>query len=106
MMERNIGLEARLIDDLLDLTRIAKGKLPLRPQLCDAHSLIGLAVEIIRDEAQAKGIVLEQSYSAQRSGLVADPSRFQQVIWNLLRNAVKFTSCRGQRGHRHARFSR
>jgi signal transduction histidine kinase/ActR/RegA family two-component response regulator len=91
MMERNISLEARLIDDLLDLTRIAKGKLPLRPQLCDAHSLISLAMEIVRDDAQEKGLVLERDFSAQRSGLVADPSRFQQVIWNLLRNAVKFT---------------
>ncbi len=91
MMERNIALEARLIDDLLDLTRITRGKLPLRPQLCDAHSLIGLAVEIVRDEAQTKGIILEQKFLAEHSGLMADPSRFQQVIWNLLRNAVKFT---------------
>ncbi len=91
MMERNIALEARLIDDLLDLTRIAKGKLPLRPQLCDAHSLISLALEIVRDEAQSKGIALEREFTARHSGLMADPSRFQQVIWNLLRNAVKFT---------------
>ncbi|MGI8435623.1 MAG: PAS domain S-box protein [Chthoniobacterales bacterium] len=91
MMERNIGLEARLIDDLLDLTRITRGKLPLRPQLCDAHSLIGLAVEIVRDEAQTKGIAVEQELQATNSGLMADPSRFQQVVWNLLRNAVKFT---------------
>ncbi|MGI8891608.1 MAG: PAS domain S-box protein [Chthoniobacterales bacterium] len=95
MMERNIALEARLIDDLLDLTRITRGKLPLRPQLCDAHSLIGLAVEIVRDEALVKGIAIEQDFEAQRSGLMADPSRFQQVIWNLLRNAVKFTPAGG-----------
>lgn len=91
MIERNIALEARLIDDLLDLTRIAKGKLPLRPQLCDAHSLISLAMEIVRDEAQEKGLVLERDFKATQCGLMADPSRFQQVIWNLLRNAVKFT---------------
>lgn len=95
MMERNIGLEARLIDDLLDLTRITRGKLPLRPQLCDAHSLIALAVEIVRDEAQAKGISVQQKFEATKSGLMADPSRFQQVIWNLLRNAVKFTPSGG-----------
>lgn len=100
MMERNIALEARLIDDLLDLTRITRGKLPLRPQLCDAHSLIGLAVEIVRDEAQAKGIVLEQDFHAEHSGLMAAPSRFQQVIWNLLRNAVKFTPPGGSVGIR------
>jgi nitrogen-specific signal transduction histidine kinase/ActR/RegA family two-component response regulator len=91
MMERNIALEARLIDDLLDLTRISRGQLHLRSELCDAHSLIGLAVEIVRDDALAKGISLERKLRAQHSGLVADPARFQQVIWNLLRNAVKFT---------------
>ena len=91
MMERNIALEARLIDDLLDLTAISKGKLKLRREMCDAHSLIGLAVEIVRSEAQAKGLVLEQQFQAPSSGLNADPARFQQVIWNLLRNAVKFT---------------
>jgi CheY-like chemotaxis protein len=91
MIERNIALEARLIDDLLDLTRIAKGKLPLRPQPCDAHSLISLAIEIVRDAAREKGLVIERHFEAQKSGLMADPSRIQQVVWNLLRNAVKFT---------------
>jgi PAS domain S-box-containing protein len=91
MVERNIGLEARLIDDLLDLTRIARGKLLLRTQKCDAHSLIGLALEIVRDEALTKGITLEREFAAAHSGLDADPARIQQVIWNLLRNAVKFT---------------
>ncbi len=91
MMERNIALEARLIDDLLDLTRIAQGQLRLRAEPCDAHSLIGLAVEIVRDDAFAKAIAIERNFGAHLSGLVADPARFQQVIWNLLRNAVKFT---------------
>ncbi len=91
MMERNISLEARLIDDLLDLTRIAQGQLRLRSEPCDAHSLIGLAVEIVREDAYAKAITIERNFSAPLSGLVADPARFQQVIWNLLRNAVKFT---------------
>ena len=95
MMERNIALEARLIDDLLDVTRITQGKLPLRPQLCDAHSLISLAVEIVRDDAQARGIAINRSYDAELSGLVADPARFQQVMWNLLRNSVKFTPAGG-----------
>ncbi|MGI8431258.1 MAG: hybrid sensor histidine kinase/response regulator [Chthoniobacterales bacterium] len=91
MIERNIALEARLIDDLLDLTRIAQGQLRLRAEPCDTHSLIGLAVEIVRDDAFAKSIAIERSFAAELSGLVADPARFQQVIWNLLRNAVKFT---------------
>ena len=91
MMERNIALEARLIDDLLDLTTIARGKLHLRSVPVDAHSLIGLAVEIVRGDALAKEISIERHLDANRSGLMADPARFQQVIWNLLRNAVKFT---------------
>lgn len=95
VLERNIALEARLIDDLLDLTRISRGKLALRPQPCDAHSLIGLAIEIVRDDAQAKGITFQRDLAAHHSGLIADPARFQQVIWNLLRNAVKFTPAGG-----------
>jgi PAS domain S-box-containing protein len=96
MMERNIALEARLIDDLLDLTAISRGKLQLRAQACDAHSLIGLAIEIVRADARVKDIAIERSFAAARSGLLADPARFQQVIWNLLRNAVKFTPAGGR----------
>jgi PAS domain S-box-containing protein len=96
MMERNIAVEARLIDDLLDLTRVARGKLPLHLQLCDIHSLIRLAVEIVRDETQTKGIAVEQKLDAVQSGVIGDPARFQQVMWNLLRNAVKCTPAGGR----------
>ncbi|MES2569855.1 MAG: PAS domain S-box protein, partial [Verrucomicrobiota bacterium] len=96
MMERNIGLEARLIDDLLDLTRIARGKLHLRLQACDAHSLVRLAVGIVSEEARTKGMSLECEFYARRSTISVDPARFQQVIWNLLRNAVKFTPSGGR----------
>jgi len=91
MMERNIALEARLIDDLLDLTTISRGRLKLRKQRCDVHSLIALALEIVQPEAAAKGIRIEPTFAAAHSGLSVDPARFQQVMWNLLRNAVKFT---------------
>ena len=91
MMERNVALEARLIDDLLDLTRITRGKLDFRGQRCDTHSLIGLAIEIVSDDAMTKGISIQREFTARYSGLNADPARFQQVIWNILRNAVKFT---------------
>lgn len=96
MMERNIALEARLIDDLLDLTAISRGKLKLRPEPSDAHSLISLAVEIVRSDAQSRGLTIAQEFDAPRSGLLVDPARFQQVIWNLLRNAVKFTPAGGR----------
>lgn len=91
MIERNVALEARLIDDLLDLTKISRGKLHLRSEPCDAHSLIGLAIEIVRDHAREKEITIERHFTAQHSGITADPARIQQVVWNLLRNAVKFT---------------
>lgn len=91
MIERNITLEARLVDDLLDVTKVAHGKLLLRPERCDAHFLIGLAVEIVSDEAAVKGVTVERNLTAPRSEIVADPARFQQVIWNLVRNAIKFT---------------
>jgi len=91
MMERNITLEARLIDDLLDVTRIAHGKINLHREPCEAHSLIGRAIEIVREDARFKDVAIEQAFNAQQSGLVVDPARFQQVIWNLLRNSVKFT---------------
>ncbi len=91
MIERNVSLEARLIDDLLDLTSVAEGKLHLRKTECEAHGLIELALGIVRDDAVAKGVTLTSCLSAGRSVISADASRFQQVIWNLLRNAVKFT---------------
>ncbi len=96
MAERNILLEARLIDDLLDITKISHGKLQLRAQSCDAHHLIRFAIEIVRDEARLKGVSLECALNAHRSGLIVDPTRFQQVVWNLLRNALKFTPTGGR----------
>jgi PAS domain S-box-containing protein len=91
MMKRNIELEARLIDDLLDLTRIAHGKLALRKEPCDAHSILALAVEMVRSEAQTKGLAIEINLDARHAYVMGDPARLQQVFWNLLKNAVKFT---------------
>lgn len=91
MMERNIALEGRLIDDLLDLTRITRGKLQIRPEDCDVHALLGHALEIVRDEALRKNIVFHLDLGARLCGVSGDPSRLQQAFWNLLKNAVKFT---------------
>ena len=91
MIERNIALEARLIDDLLDITRIINGKLAVRAEPCDAHSLIGLVVEMIRSDAQEKRIAIHLDLAARHSQITGDPARLQQVFWNLLRNAVKFS---------------
>lgn len=91
MIERNVALEARIIDDLLDITKISHGKLNLRTEPCDAHFLIDLAIDIVRDEAREKEISIERIFAAAHSGLMVDPARFQQIVWNLLRNAIKFT---------------
>ena len=91
MVRRNIELEARLIDDLLDLTRIAHGKFALRKESCDAHTLLALAIEMVRDEASAKNLAIELDLGAGQSSVMADPARLQQVLWNLLKNAVKFS---------------
>jgi len=96
MMERNIALEARLIDDLLDISAISTGKLHLHSQLCDTHSLIRLALEMVQDAALTKEIKLVCELRATRSSVLTDPARFQQIVWNLVRNAVKFTSPGGQ----------
>ncbi len=96
MIRRNIELEARLIDDLLDITRISRGKLPLRAQECEVHSLVALALEIVGDDARAKAIMFDLKLSAGRTHLQGDPARLQQVFWNLFKNAVKFTPVGGR----------
>lgn len=91
MVQRNVALEARLIDDLLDMTRITHGKLVLKLERCAMHSLIQHVVGMVIDDAREKGVEINQELSAVRSHLTGDPARLQQVLWNLLRNAVKFT---------------
>jgi PAS domain S-box-containing protein len=95
MIQRHIALEARLIDDLLDITRISHGKLQLRLQEADAHTLITLALEIVREEAQDRRLQLAMDFAATHPTLSCDPARLQQVFWNLLKNAVKFTPPQG-----------
>ncbi|WP_406697435.1 PAS domain S-box protein [Singulisphaera sp. Ch08] len=89
--KRNIALEAKLIDDLLDITRITHGKLHLGRQVVDAHELIRRAVEICRDEVGSAGIALSMHLVATAHHVDADPARLQQIFWNLIKNAVKFT---------------
>ena len=96
MVCRNVELEARLIDDLLDLTRITQGKLQLKLQTCDVHVLFGHALEIIRSQANAKQLKLSEELTAVHHQIVGDPTRIQQVFWNLLKNAQKFTPENGQ----------
>ena len=95
MMRRNIELEARLIDDLLDLTTISRGKLNLAPVITDLHVLLGQTDEIIRSDSLGKQVQIVLRLEAQRHHVLVDPARIQQVFWNLLKNAVKFTPSGG-----------
>jgi DNA-binding response OmpR family regulator len=90
MIRRNIELEARLIDDLLDLTRVTRGKLEIRCAVVDMRRLVEHAIEICRaPEGQAPRITLRAD--ARAVSVWGDASRLTQVLWNLIRNAVKFT---------------
>ncbi len=91
MIRRNVTLEARLIDDLLDLTRIRGGKLHLERVVVDAHELVHHVAEICREDLRSKRIQLSLELTAQRHHVDADPARFQQVLWNVIKNAIKFT---------------
>jgi two-component system CheB/CheR fusion protein len=95
MICRNVELEARLIDDLLDLTRIARGKLQLQLRKSDAHDLLGHAMEIVRDEISSRKLRLSLELNAADHFVLADAPRLQQVFWNLLKNASKFTPGQG-----------
>lgn len=96
MARRNVELEARLIDDLLDLTRISKGKIELSLDTIDAHGLVNETVMICRPDIAAKNIELELALEATASYVQADLTRLQQVFWNILKNAVKFTPPAGK----------
>ena len=96
MIRRNVELEARLIDDLLDLTRVSKGKVQLNFEVVDAHSLLQNALEIYQSEIVRKHLALRLDLAAQKVHLRADPARLQQIFWNLINNAVKFTPANGQ----------
>ena len=96
IIKRNVQLQARLIDDLLDLTRIASGKLHLELEDCNAHKIIENAVEMAHSAVAAKQLNLSTGLEAKRYYILADCIRLQQVFWNLINNAIKFTSQGGQ----------
>jgi PAS domain S-box-containing protein len=96
ILRRNVELEARLIDDLLDLTRIARGKIELHSDIVDLHAVIGDALNICRGDISSKRLELVQALRAPEFHVRGDAVRLQQILWNLLRNAVKFTPEGGQ----------
>lgn len=94
-IRRNVELEARLIDDLLDLTRITRGKIHLSTRPVEVHGLIANVLEICRRDITAKRIDIHLGLRAQRTFVNGDPARLQQILWNILQNAVKFTPPEG-----------
>jgi len=107
MIRRNVELEARLIDDLLDVTRIARGKVELDRRPTRLIDIIRRAVEVVQPDIDARRLHFGIDSKDDSHVVDADAARLQQVLWNLLRNAVKFTpgggcvgiECRGDDGH-------
>jgi signal transduction histidine kinase/CheY-like chemotaxis protein len=95
-IRRNVELEAQLIDDLLDLTRIAKGKLQLHDDQLDAHALLHNVLEICHPNVGEKKLKVTHGLSAEKHWVRGDAARLQQVFWNLVKNAVKFTPKGGE----------
>lgn len=91
VIQRNAAAQAKLVDDILDVSRIITGKMRLETRLCDLGHIVDDAVDVVRPSAAAKAIELLVSRPAEPCPLVADPDRLGQIIWNLLSNAVKFS---------------
>jgi PAS domain S-box-containing protein len=94
-VRKNIALEARLIDDLLDLTSIVRGKLAVSVGEIDVHAVLHEALETVRAELEQKCLVLTLDLAATERTIWADAVRLQQIFWNILKNAVKFTPPNG-----------
>jgi CheY-like chemotaxis protein len=95
MIRRNVALEARLIDDLLDLTAIASGKVHLKRGPVDVHGVIARVVDMLHDPLHEAKLTLGLELEASESIVDADEARLQQVVWNVVRNAIKFTPAGG-----------
>ncbi len=95
MIRRNVELEAQLIDDLLDLTRIGKGKLAMNVVPTNLLEAVGTVVTTARPEFEAKGLELRVDLDEAAPWVLADAARLQQVAWNLIKNALKFTPAGG-----------
>lgn len=96
VIRRNVQLEARLIDDLLDLTRISTGKIELHQQKVDAHAVARDALIIARSDIHRKTLQITTDWAAKDHYIWADQVRLEQIFWNLINNAVKFTGPGGE----------
>ncbi|WP_213778353.1 response regulator [Caballeronia sp. dw_276] len=96
LIRRNVELEARLIDDLLDLTSIARGKLSLNFANVVLETLMSSALDMSESDLRGKGLTLETTLGASSTLVFGDAARLQQIVWNLMKNAVKFTPAGGR----------
>ena len=92
---RNARLQTRLISDLLDISRVVAGTMRVEMQTVELVAVIRAALETVRPAAEAKGVSLTSNVDAEAGPVTGDPSRLQQVLWNLLTNSIKFTPAGG-----------
>ena len=90
-IERNARVQAQIIEDLLDMSRIISGKVRLDVQRVDLPAVVAAAIDTVRASASAKGVRLQTIIDPLNAPVTGDPNRLQQVFWNLLSNAIKFT---------------
>src|SRR5262249_41489193 len=95
VIERSARSQARLIDDLLDMSRIVTGKIQVKMQTVELQPIVRAALDAVQPAADAKGVVIEITAPSSPIQFTADPNRLQQVFWNLLSNAIKFTPSGG-----------
>jgi PAS domain S-box-containing protein len=91
IIERNANIVSQLVSDVLDVSSIVTGKIRLKPSACDLAAIVLAAVDVIRPSAEARGVALRVEIPDSPMPAVCDADRMQQVFWNLLTNAVKFT---------------
>jgi signal transduction histidine kinase len=106
-VERNAQIQSRLVEDLLEVSRITSGKIHLEMRTVDLIAIVTTAVDSIRPTAEARGVAIHRQFVSSSVPTVGDPDRLQQVIWNLLSNAVKFTPADGRvtiHVERHAQY--
>jgi len=96
MISRNVQLETKLIDDLLDLSRITTGKVHLNLQTLSLNSAVTLVCETCKAQMLEHGVSLEMNLSGEAGQVDVDPARLQQILWNILKNAIKFSPPQGK----------
>jgi len=96
LIERNAKAQSKIVEDLLDVSRIISGKLRLNMETVDLHAVVSAAAETVRPASEAKNIAMELSLRPLRGVVYGDAGRLQQVVWNLLANSVKFTPSGGR----------